>query len=156
MQGDEPLIPVKLIRELSVFTLNNPDFSITTAVKKVNSYDEYINPNIVKAILGEKGRTLYFTRAAAPLCRDNHDNLALVYKHVGIYAYTVASLKKFCSYPEAPLEKCEKLEQLRALSHGMSIGAFIFDGNIEHGVDTISDYERVKKLMAKEDYDESN
>ncbi|MBQ4834233.1 3-deoxy-manno-octulosonate cytidylyltransferase [Pseudoalteromonas sp. MMG010] len=156
VQGDEPLIPVTLIKELSAFTLSNPEFLITTAVKQVNSYNDYINPNIVKAILGEKGRALYFTRSPAPLCRDNHNNLSLAYKHVGIYAYTVASLRRFCSYPEAPLEKYEKLEQLRALSHGMSVGAFIFDGNIEHGVDTISDYERIKSLIENENYDTSN
>jgi len=154
VQGDEPLISDELIKNLAFFALGNPHFSITTAVKLIDSYHEFINPNIVKAILGEEGRALYFTRSPAPSNRDDNKIFSLAYKHVGIYAYTVGSLNKLCSYPETPLEQYEKLEQLRALSYGMNIGAFIFEGALAHGVDTLSDYEIIKKLM--ENNNESN
>ena len=154
VQGDEPLIPTTLIKQLALFAINNPHFSITTAVKLIQSYDEFINPNIVKAILGEENQTLYFTRSPAPFNRDDNKDFSYAYKHVGIYAYTVAALKAFCAYPEAPLEKYEKLEQLRALSHGISIGACIYEGDLTHGVDTVDDYERIRKVM--EDDNESN
>lgn len=150
IQGDEPLIPSELIEMLVAYTSNNTTFSITTAVTPISDYDDFVNPNVVKAILGHEGRALYFTRSNSPLNRDAPSDTNLAYRHVGVYAYTVGSLKTFCSYPEAPLEQYEKLEQLRALSYGLTIGACVFNGSLAHGVDTISDYQNVKKLMEKE------
>jgi 3-deoxy-manno-octulosonate cytidylyltransferase (CMP-KDO synthetase) len=150
VQGDEPLIPSELIETLAIYTLNNPGFSITTAVTPIGKREDFINPNVVKAIIGAEGRALYFTRSAAPFNRDDHDDISLAYRHVGIYAYTVGSLNVFCSYPEAPLENYEKLEQLRALSHGLTIGACVFDQQLPHGVDTLNDYEIIKEIMEKE------
>jgi 3-deoxy-manno-octulosonate cytidylyltransferase (CMP-KDO synthetase) len=147
VQGDEPLIPNQLISELAEFTCNNPKFSITTAVSPIKHECDYKNPNVVKAVLGEGNRALYFTRSSSPFNRDEPMCYAQAYRHVGIYAYRVGALKEFCSYSETKLEKCEKLEQLRALSHGMSIGAIVIDDAPPHGVDTIKDYEQLKKLM---------
>ncbi len=149
VQGDEPLIPYQLIEMLVAYTSENTNFSITTAVTPISDYDDFVNPNVVKAILGHEGRVLYFTRSNSPFNRDEPMDTKQAYRHVGIYAYTVGSLKEFCSYPEAPLEQYEKLEQLRALSHGLTIGACIFNAPLAHGVDTLSDYQNVKKLMEK-------
>lgn len=65
--------------------------------------------------------------------------------HIGIYAYTMESLNKFCSYSESKLERYEKLEQLRALENGMTIGATEYLGTIPHGVDTNEDFEKISE-----------
>jgi 3-deoxy-manno-octulosonate cytidylyltransferase (CMP-KDO synthetase) len=82
--------------------------------------------------------------------RDSSDDYSLAKRHIGIYGYRVAALKQFCSYKEDTLENCEKLEQLRALSHGMTIGALVYDGDVPHGIDTIDDYENIKLLLQRE------
>ncbi|WP_063656192.1 3-deoxy-manno-octulosonate cytidylyltransferase [Aliivibrio fischeri] len=147
VQGDEPMIPYRLIQRIVSFTQLNPSYHITTAVVPLVSQDDFVNPNVVKAIIGYNGRALYFTRSPSPLNRDNSSDLSLAKRHIGIYAYRASALKQFCSYSEDELEQYEKLEQLRALSHGMSIGATIFDSFVPHGIDTIDDYENIKKIM---------
>ncbi|MCP3921790.1 MAG: 3-deoxy-manno-octulosonate cytidylyltransferase [Desulfobacterales bacterium] len=147
VQGDEPLIPHQLISNLAEFTRSNPNFSITTAVSPIKTERDYINPNVVKAVIGEENRALYFTRSPSPFNRNDPNSYAQAYRHIGIYGYRVGALKKFCSYSESRLEECEKLEQLRALSHGMSIGAIIIEDAPPHGVDTAQDYEQLKLLM---------
>lgn len=147
VQGDEPMIPYRLIQQIVSFTQLNSTYQITTAVVPLVSQDDFVNPNVVKAIVGHNGRALYFTRSPSPLNRDNLSDLLLAKRHIGIYAYRASALKQFCSYSEDNLEQYEKLEQLRALSHGMSIGATIFDGFVPHGIDTIDDYDNIKKIM---------
>lgn len=147
VQGDEPMIPPILIRDVSSFALSNTQFDMTTAVAPLTSLEDFNNPNVVKAILGANNRAIYFTRSSAPINRDEPQDLSLAKRHVGIYSYSVSALKEFCSYREEELESYEKLEQLRALSQGMSIGAIIYDGIVPHGVDTSSDFDRIKNLM---------
>lgn len=147
VQGDEPMIPYRLIQRIVSFTQLNPSYHITTAVVPLVSQDDFVNLNVVKAIIGYNGRALYFTRSPSPLNRDNSSDLSLAKRHIGIYAYRASALKQFCSYSEDELEQYEKLEQLRALSHGMSIGATIFDGFVPHGIDTMDDYDNIKKIM---------
>ena len=150
VQGDEPLIPAELIKSVASFAKKSPEFVITTAVTAIIDRQDFTNPNVVKAILGEDGRALYFTRASSPFCRDNPTCLDLAYRHIGIYTYKVSALRDFCSYPESALESYEKLEQLRALSRGMPIGATIYHGDIPHGVDTLEDFEQIKDIMEKD------
>lgn len=147
IQGDEPAIPPRLIKALIRFSLANQHFSITTAVTPITKSCDLNNSNIVKAIISDNGNVLYFTRSASPLSRDNPDDFSLAFRHIGIYAYRVDSLKMFCSYSKSPLEECEKLEQLRALSNGMRIGAFRYNHFLPHGVDTLDDYLLIKKTM---------
>ncbi|MFS1931112.1 3-deoxy-manno-octulosonate cytidylyltransferase [Vibrio cyclitrophicus] len=152
VQGDEPMIPPVLIQQLVSFTLSNPSYHLTTAVVPLRSQDDFVNPNVVKAVLGHNGRALYFTRSASPMNRDNPSDLSFAKRHIGIYTYRVSALKEFCSYAEDELESYEKLEQLRALSHGMSIGAMTFDGVVPHGIDTSDDYETIKKIMEEKTF----
>ncbi|WP_439829385.1 3-deoxy-manno-octulosonate cytidylyltransferase [Aeromonas veronii] len=147
VQGDEPAIPPELIASLKSFTMEQVSFSITTAMTPIRTHEELHNVNVVKAIVSEHHHALYFTRAASPFCRDNPDDFSLAYRHIGIYAYRVASLRRFCSYSKSLLEEYEKLEQLRALSHGMTIGVIIYDHELPLGVDTIEDYLNVKEFM---------
>lgn len=151
VQGDEPLIPPSLISRLISFAKGQPQYNICTAVTPITSLDDFRNPNVVKAIIGEDDRALYFTRSSSPFNRDAPNDIELAKRHIGIYAYRVSALKRFCSYEESVLEKYEKLEQLRALSHGMTIGAFLFEGLIPHGVDTIEDFENIRVLMEQKD-----
>ena len=147
VQGDEPLIPHELISNLADFSYDNVDFSIATAVSPIKVEEEFINPNVVKAIVGENNRALYFTRSTSPFNRDSPKDYTHAYRHIGIYAYRVGALHQFCSYPESTLESYEKLEQLRALSYGMSIGVLIVSNAPPHGVDTIEDYQSLKIIM---------
>ncbi|WP_199482588.1 3-deoxy-manno-octulosonate cytidylyltransferase [Vibrio owensii] len=147
VQGDEPLVSPALIRQLADFSLERREFQITTAVAPISNKKELHNPNIVKAILGLNDRALYFTRSDAPYNREDNNEFSLSFRHIGIYAYSVRALQEFCSYKPAPLELYEKLEQLRALSNGMSVGAFCFYGNVAHGVDTMEDYLSIKNQM---------
>lgn len=147
VQGDEPLIPSALIRQLIEFTKKNNQFAITTAISQIQSVSDVANPNIVKVALGEHGRAVYFSRSPIPYNRDEPQSMNAVYRHIGIYAYSVNSLRQFCQYPESVLEQLEKLEQLRALSHGMSIGATIVEQAPPHGIDTEQDYLNVKTIM---------
>lgn len=152
IQGDEPLIPPRLIQELIAFTKFNANFDITTAVVPIHTNDDFINPNLVKAVLGHNGRALNFTRSASPINRDNPSDLSLARRHIGIYCYRVSVLRHFCSYPESSLENFEKLEQLRALSNGMSVGAILFDGLVNHGIDTYDEYIKIKKIIEERLY----
>ncbi|NAX48083.1 3-deoxy-manno-octulosonate cytidylyltransferase [Photobacterium halotolerans] len=147
VQGDEPLISPDLIKQVIGLSVKKSDFDIFTAIKRITSLDEFKNPNVVKAVIGNNNRALYFTRSASPYNRDDNTDFSFAFRHVGIYAYTVKSLYQFCSYPESNLEHSEKLEQLRALSNGMTIAVTEYDGDLAHGVDTLSDFHDVKRII---------
>ncbi|MCG9700568.1 3-deoxy-manno-octulosonate cytidylyltransferase [Vibrio natriegens] len=147
VQGDEPLIPSSLIRQLIAFTNDKVSFDITTAIAPIHSLEDVHNPNIVKVAMGEQSRAIYFSRSAIPYNRDKPKSIDTVYRHIGIYAYSVKSLRQFCQYSESALESTEKLEQLRALSNGLSIGATIVEQAPPHGIDTEQDYLNVKTIM---------
>lgn len=147
VQGDEPLIPPALIRKLIQFTLTNTQFDIATAMTPIKQYDDFVNLNIVKAIVTEYNQALYFSRSPAPLRRDDPTDFTNANRHIGIYVYQVSSLKKLCSLSESRLENLEKLEQLRAITNGLTIGVMNYLGDIPHGIDTEQDYLKVKKIM---------
>lgn len=147
VQGDEPAISPALIYKLAMFSTEHHYFSITTVVTPIKSFHDFHNPNIVKAIISNDNHVIYFTRAPSPISRDNPKDISLALRHIGVYAYRVHDLKCFCSYQKSKLEEYEKLEQLRALSHNMSIGAFIFNDELHHGVDTLEDYIKIKTFM---------
>ncbi|MDO6559655.1 3-deoxy-manno-octulosonate cytidylyltransferase [Paraglaciecola chathamensis] len=147
VQGDEPLIPAGLIKELIKFSNETTIFSIYTAATKISTIEELNDPNTVKVVVDEYDQALYFSRASIPFNRDAPYIIEHAHRHIGIYLYRVEALRKFCSFPESGLEKTEKLEQLRALSQGMKIGVKITSSNPTHGIDTWDDYERTKKIM---------
>ncbi|KTD88866.1 3-deoxy-manno-octulosonate cytidylyltransferase [Pseudoalteromonas sp. H71] len=151
VQGDEPLIPPSAIVSVIEFAVKNKNYEITTAVSSIESTIDLNNPNIVKAIIAENGRALYFTRCAAPFNRDEPHTIYNCFRHIGIYTYRCDVLNKLCLLAPAQLEKIEKLEQLRALSHGYSIGATVLSSAPPHGIDTVEDYKDLLKLMEDED-----
>ncbi|MBF9001193.1 3-deoxy-manno-octulosonate cytidylyltransferase [Vibrio nitrifigilis] len=147
VQGDEPMIPPALITTLANFATQSPQFDICTVMSPILSVADLHNPNVVKVAEGEGQRAVYFSRSPIPFDRESKDSLASVCRHIGIYAYRVERLRQFCSFPESSLEKIEKLEQLRALSHGMSIGVVRYNEAPPHGIDTQEDYDDVKHIM---------
>jgi len=128
VQGDEPLMPPALIDQVASVLHDAPSAGIATLAAPIGSTDDFLNPNVVKVATDMAGRALYFSRAPIPWNRDgasggletqrSHEGAR---RHIGIYAYRVNALLKLASLPPANLELLEKLEQLRALAHGIEI-----------------------------------
>lgn len=148
LQGDLPILDPGLIRVV-IDILADTQFDVSTLVAPITEDQERINPNVVKAVVsfgkpdvgvGDVGKALYFSRATVP-----HGDGPL-YHHIGIYGYRRAALAHFVGLPPSPLETAERLEQLRALENGMSIGVGVVD-TIPFGVDTPEDLEKARRLM---------
>lgn len=145
VQGDEPLIQGRELVEL-VGLHGRTNFDITTLVKERSSEeDDFSNPNVVKALYNLKNhQCFYFSRASIPYNRDGGKHSW--YQHIGVYCYRTLALKKFVRFPLSNLEEVEKLEQLRALQNGMTIGAKITTLNLI-GVDTPEDVKKVTHIL---------
>lgn len=146
LQGDLPALRPEAIRETLV-PLDRLGSDIGTIAVATDDEADRTDPNVVKAIVSPDpkrprlGRALYFTRANAP------SGEGPVYHHVGIYAYRREVLERFARLPPSPLEQRERLEQLRALEAGMTIGVALVD-TIPLGVDTPDDLERARAQFA--------
>ena len=154
VQGDEPLIPPRLIGEAAAALAGDPEAAIATACHPLESADEFFNPNVVKVVLDARGRALYFSRAPIPWARDAFSAARNVlpaglpaYRHIGLYAYRAAFLKRYSSLAPSPLEQWEALEQLRAMAHGFPIRVMVLDHAPPAGVDTAEDLERVRRAF---------
>ena len=137
VQGDEPFMEPTVIDQLIDVMQETPAPDMATVV--VPSTREQIanNPNSPKVVVSADNTALYFSRSPIPFLREGGTDMPL-YKHWGIYAYSRAALSRFVSLPESPLEKCEKLEQLRALENGMKIK--VIKTNFQSiGIDTPED-----------------
>ena len=148
LQGDVPNISPIIIQK-TIQTIQQTGCDISTAVMKISKETAQI-PSCVKAVLagdGEFRKALYFSRQPVP------HNSETFFEHIGLYVYTVESLKKFTSLPESTLEKAEKLEQLRALENGMTIHACIVDSSLKPiSIDTQEDLNRAINLMKKQSF----
>ena len=145
VQGDLPTIDPEIVRA-ALRPLDEPAVDIATLGVEITREFERTNPNVVK-IVGSpvsEGRlkALYFTRATAPWGEGP------LYHHIGLYAYRRAALERFVSLPPSPLEKRERLEQLRALEAGMRIDVELVD-SVPLGVDTPEDLERAREILSK-------
>jgi 3-deoxy-manno-octulosonate cytidylyltransferase (CMP-KDO synthetase) len=142
IQGDEPLTRPEHVKSL-LDVMKNPAVQVSTLKTPAPAADVK-NPNAVKVVTDVSGRALYFSRATVPYDRDG--TRPLYFKHLGIYAYRKAALDRFCQLPESPLERSERLEQLRFLENGIPIhvGETPFD---TIGVDTEDDLHRVEKIL---------
>ena len=154
VQGDEPLIAPALIGAVARLLADTPQASMATAAHAIESVADFINPNVVKVVTDARGLALTFTRAPLPWWRDGYaqgihalpaDPAPL--RHIGIYAYRAAFLRAFPKLAPAPLERCEALEQLRALWHGHRIAVHITGHAPGPGVDTPADLARVRALF---------
>ncbi len=160
LQGDLPTLEPRLVQDC-LKPMTTEEVDIATLVAEIDEPTERTNPNVVKAVgtpvdvvsgapVNANGtangsprrlRTLYFTRATAPTGDGP------LYHHIGIYAYRRAALDRFVTLPPAPLERRERLEQLRALENGMRIDAMVVD-TVPLGVDTPADLERARRMLA--------
>lgn len=151
VQGDEPLIDPSLIDAVATALSNAPECAMATACHPLTARADFVNPNIVKVVCDAKGRALYFSRAPIPFLRDASSRLAdapvTALRHIGIYAYRTDFLLRFPGLSEAPLEKTEMLEQLRALWHGEKIAVIESVRSPGPGVDTEEDLARVRSLF---------
>ncbi len=154
VQGDEPLIPPEVIDQVAESLLNHKDASASTLCEPITSGDTFFNPNVVKVVADNEGHAMYFSRAPIPWDRDNlrnnqklfvNNNLAQ--RHIGVYGYRVKLLHQFVNWEMAPLEKIEKLEQLRILANGKKIIVQQACNVVPGGVDTVEDLERVRTLF---------
>ncbi len=143
VQGDLPTIEPETIRA-ALPPLADPAVDIATLAAVIARDEERTNPNVVKAVTSPisatRHRALYFTRATAPWGEGP------LLHHIGLYAYRRAALEAFVSLPPSPLERREKLEQLRALEAGMRIDVCLVDA-VPLGVDTPDDLERARLIL---------
>jgi len=143
LQGDFPTISPDNIRDV-LAPLDDPAVDIATLAAEIHDEEEATNPNVVKAvgsiISGRRMRALYFTRATAPTGDGPR------YHHIGLYAYRRVALERFVKLPPSPLEKQERLEQLRALEAGMRIDITVVD-TVPRGVDTPADLETARRIL---------
>lgn len=149
IQGDEPLIDPRLIDELAMKLKLDAKWSMATAVTPIRKVSDFAAKTVVKVVLDREGGAMYFSRAPIPCDRDHEPDLTsgLYVRHLGIYAYRGAFLRKYVAEPPCVLEKTEKLEQLRALWMGAKI-AVVRTEDEGVGVDTPEDAERVAGILA--------
>ncbi len=152
LQGDEPAMPSALVARVAQALRDIDGSDIGTAVAPIESLREFLDPNCVKALRAADGRALYFSRAPVPWPRDHvvadrPTAFPGAWRHIGIYAYRVGSLLRFASWPPTQLETTERLEQLRALEHGMHIHLVTLAEAPPAGVDTPQDLERVRVAL---------
>lgn len=145
VQGDLPTIEPGSIRA-ALDGLGDPDVDIATIASVIRRAEEYTSPSVVKAVIEMAedqtvGRALYFTRATAPTGEGP------LFHHIGLYAFRRAALRRFVGLPPSVLERRERLEQLRALAHGMRIDVALVD-TVPLGVDTPADLDRAREIMA--------
>jgi 3-deoxy-manno-octulosonate cytidylyltransferase (CMP-KDO synthetase) len=152
IQGDEPLIDPAVIDAVAE-ALGHTEMS--TAATRITNAEEYGNPNVVKVVVNASRRALYFSRRTIPYVRDaasgsvSEQMAAFPFlKHLGIYGYRRETLLRLVKHPVSPLERTEKLEQLRALEHGIPIAVVEVDYD-SVGVDVPADLKRVERLIAE-------
>ncbi len=156
LQGDEPLMPPALIGQVARLLQEHADADIATLAAPVTSAEEFLDPNAVKVVLAQDGRALLFSRAPIPWDREGAvawtpgpDSHRGALRHIGLYAYRVESLLRMSRLPPGALELREKLEQLRALAHGLQIRVAIAASRPGIDVNTPADLERIRALLEK-------
>ncbi len=149
LQGDEPLIAPDVISQLATAVSEAGNTGMATLCEPIASHDDLLDPNVVKVVRDAVGAALYFSRSPIPRARDGYPVVTsgLWRRHIGIYGYRTWALRRFVSLPPSPLEDVERLEQLRALEHGLSIRVLDACRPSPGGVDTPADLERVRRLV---------
>jgi 3-deoxy-manno-octulosonate cytidylyltransferase (CMP-KDO synthetase) len=152
VQGDEPFLPHALVDQVAALLESDASAGIATLATPVASLEEFLDPNTVKVVVAGDGSALYFSRAPIPWTRDGAASgiasqrvFGGALRHVGLYAYRVGVLRRITAYPPSPLEQREKLEQLRALEHGVRIAVGVCVECPMPGVDTPEDLERARR-----------
>jgi 3-deoxy-manno-octulosonate cytidylyltransferase (CMP-KDO synthetase) len=147
IQGDEPLIDPSAIDVAILSIHDEPNIAMGTLKKLIEDPSEYDNPNVVKVVTDRFSNAIYFSRSPIPYVRDEQERRAARhYKHIGLYVYRREFLLGYSDMEVGPLEKAERLEQLRALENGHRIR--VMETEYESlGVDTPEDLARVTSLF---------
>ena len=146
VQGDEPLIDPAAIDAALLPLLDEPAIHMSTLKKRIENPREISDPNVVKVVTDRFENAIYFSRSTIPYPRDGSDTGLVHYKHVGLYVYRRAFLLRYPALARGPLERAERLEQLRALENGFRIRVVETDYE-SLGVDTPADLDRVNALI---------
>jgi 3-deoxy-manno-octulosonate cytidylyltransferase (CMP-KDO synthetase) len=151
VQGDEPLLPATLVKQVAQLLVDQPESSMSTLCEPIRQLDEFQRDSIVKVVMSKYNQALYFSRATIPYDRDGikADTACLhsqAYRHLGLYAYRVKLLREYVTWDMGVLEKLESLEQLRVLENGHRIAIAIAEANLPPGVDTQADLDRLNAL----------
>lgn len=136
-QGDEPFIDEKTIADL-LQSIEDKEFGIWTLKKRIEDREEIASKNVVKVVTDQRGKALYFSRSPIP-------SSGTTYKHVGLYAFRSETLRQIQTLPVAPIEKEEKLEQLRFLYHGLPIQVHETEQEI-FGIDTKEELAKAEQM----------
>lgn len=152
VQGDEPLIPPCIIRQVAE-NLAKSSAPMATLAVNINKADEIFNPSVVKVVTDKNGYALYFSRAAIPWDRDHFSQSPIeihqqVKRHIGIYAYRAGFIKTYINWAPSPIEGIESLEQLRVLWQGEKIHVDVAIESPPAGVDTQEDLVLIRKIIA--------
>ncbi len=153
LQGDEPLMPAACLDQVAALLDQRADCEVASLYWPITAAEEVNNPNAVKVVTDAQGRALYFSRAPIPYTRDYQSVEAAIAaglswkRHLGLYAYRLAALRRFTACPPTPLELAERLEQLRIMEQGGNIAMAEACEFIPAGVDTSEDLERIRLLL---------
>jgi 3-deoxy-manno-octulosonate cytidylyltransferase (CMP-KDO synthetase) len=155
VQGDEPLIPPAVIDQVAQNLSAANEASVSTLCEPIENIEDFRNPNIVKVVTDINGYALCFSRAAIPWPRDEFaqddpslPEVSMFRRHIGIYGYRVSLLNQFVTWPVAPIEELECLEQLRVMWQGHRIHVADTAEAVPGGVDTEDDLLRIRQLIA--------
>lgn len=151
VQGDEPLLPARLVQQVADLLQAKPECSMSTLCEPIHELDEFERDSIVKVVMSKQQQALYFSRATIPYDRDGaklaqaklHDS---AYRHLGLYAYRVQLLQEYVTWEMGVLEQLESLEQLRVLENGHRIAISVAEANLPPGVDTPADLARLNAM----------
>ncbi len=154
VQGDEPLIPPRIIRQVAENLAKNK-VKIATLAQYIDSADDIFNPNVVKVVTDKNGYALYFSRAPIPWDRvhfqktppEIHQDLK---RHIGLYAYRAGFIKTYIHWAPSPMEQIELLEQLRVLWHGEKMHVEVALEAPGPGVDTFDDLVALRKCLEED------
>lgn len=157
LQGDEPLMPPALIRQVAGNLQSHPQASAATLCERITSSAELFDPHLVKVVMDKHGYALYFSRAPIPWDRDAFKQAQGVpdalpacsehYRHIGLYAYRAEFLQDYVQWPPCIIEQAESLEQLRILWNGHTLHVAEALENPGIGIDTPDDLARVQQLL---------
>ena len=148
VQGDEPLIDPRLVDRLVETLQTNRDIGIVTAAHPFSNPRDALSPHQVKAVIDRAGNALYFSRAPIPASSTGEGSRSLFLRHQGIYGFRRATLLQFVQWKTTPLERCESLEQLRALENGVTVHVLVTKHG-SPGVDTPADADYVAVSLTR-------